>query len=59
MEINRICHKDKQLNHQEAVKVYKQLRMHPEVCDDCDIKPCIFAEYMYGKLMDHSGKEIQ
>ena len=59
MEVNRICHKGKQLTHQEAVRVYEQLQLHLEVCDDCDIKPCIFAEYMYGKLMDHSEGEMK
>lgn len=49
--VERICRKDKQLNHQEAREVYKQLLIYLEVCDDCDIKSCVFAEYMYGKLI--------
>lgn len=51
MSVDRICCEGRQLNHQEAIEVHKQLRVHPEVCDDCGIKPCILAEYLYGKLM--------
>lgn len=49
--IIRLCQNGKQITHQMAVKIHQQLSLHPEVCDECSIKPCVFAEYMYGKLM--------
>jgi len=55
--LERICAEGEQLTHQEAAAVYKQLLRHPEICDDCDIKPCVFAEYMYGKLTSASENE--
>jgi hypothetical protein len=57
METKRICHENQQLTHEEARKVYQQLKLHPEVCDNCTIKPCVFAEYVYGKLTSKSQKD--
>ncbi len=44
----RICTKNP-LSHSEAAKVIKQLKRSPEVCDHCDIEPCVMAIYVFGK----------
>lgn len=49
-KVKRICTKQN-LNHSKARKVHRQLQTNPEICDECDIKPCVFAKYMYEKLL--------
>ena len=56
LEAKRICQDGKSLTHKQARKVLKQLQINPEVCDSCDIKPCVFGSYMYGKLMRQNEK---
>lgn len=48
IEIKRIC-TSKPLDHSTARKVLKQLKTNPEVCEECRIKPCVFALYLWGK----------
>lgn len=48
-EIKRICQAGTGLTHKQGRKVFKQLKTNPEVCETCDIKPCVFAEYLWGK----------
>jgi len=45
----RLCQKDKIPNHEDAAKILKHLKTNPVICDDCEIKPCVFALYLYGK----------
>ena len=45
--IKRICTNEK-LDHSTARKVLKQLKTNPEVCENCKIKPCVFALYLWG-----------
>jgi len=41
--------KDRMPTHKEAALILKQLEKHPEMCENCNIKPCTFAQYVYGK----------
>lgn len=47
-ELKRIC-TNQPLTHSEARKVLKQLKINPEVCEKCDINPCVLAMYIWGK----------
>ena len=46
-KMKRLC-KNKIPSHKEANKIPKQLKVNPEVCDDCNIKKCTYALYLYG-----------
>ena len=46
-KVKRIC-TNHSLTHSEAQKVLKQLKTNPEVCEECNIKPCVFAIYIWG-----------
>lgn len=48
MKITKIC-TNKIPSHAEASKILQQLKTNPEVCDDCKIKPCTYALFLYGK----------
>lgn len=47
IKVKRICTKQK-LDYPTARKVVNQLKTNPEVCDECKIKPCVLALYIYG-----------
>ena len=44
------CRKNHPLTHKEAAALLKLLKTNPEVCEGCDIKPCLLAGYIFGKL---------
>lgn len=46
-KVKRIC-TNQMLSHSDARRVVRQLRTNPEVCDECDIKPCVLSLYVYG-----------
>lgn len=48
-KVKRICTSGN-LSHLEARKVLNQLKTNPEVCDECDIKPCVLAKYLWGEI---------
>jgi hypothetical protein len=39
---------NKDLTHERAAKVMKQLKKNPELCEVCKTKPCVLAKYLYG-----------
>ncbi len=46
----RACAK-KRLTRDEVVEMLRQLKYHPELCDICALKPCVFAAYIHrGRL---------
>lgn len=47
-QVKRIC-TSRFPTHAEARKILKQLKTNPEVCDECNIKPCTMALYLFGK----------
>jgi len=49
INVKRICQKDMIVTHCIGAKILHQLKINPEVCEDCDIEVCIFAKYIYGK----------
>lgn len=46
--MKRLCKKNKVPTHKEASAIHKQLRINPEVCDNCKIKPCVYGLYIWG-----------
>lgn len=47
-QVKRIC-TNRIPNHSEAREALEQLRTNPEVCEKCNIKPCVLAVYIFGK----------
>lgn len=47
--VDRICQKGMVATHVIGAKILEQLKTNPEVCEGCDVKPCVFAVYLWGK----------
>ncbi|KKN55612.1 hypothetical protein LCGC14_0580840 [marine sediment metagenome] len=47
-DVKRLC-TNEMPTHKEASAIMKQLRVNPEVCDNCKIKPCTYGQYVFGK----------
>ena len=52
MSTKRICKKEMKVTHAEGRAILHQLKRNPEVCENCKIKPCVFALYLYGDQND-------
>ena len=45
--VKRVC-TNKLPTHEEAAQILGQLRIAPEICDGCGIKPCTYSLYLFG-----------
>lgn len=49
IKVKRICRATNHISHSKAREVVKQLKINPEICEGCNIKPCVLAVYIFGE----------
>ena len=57
--MKRLCKKNKIPTYKEASKILSQLHTNPEVCEECQIKPCVFGLYVFGKNKTCGGNPLK
>ena len=45
--MRRVC--SKKMAYREIPKAIKQLKKNPELCDECEIKPCALVRILFGR----------